>query len=197
VRAVLVVGADGRKANDPRLRRPRRGGRRRTCTGDPELLAYSTRGRAANILVRPLRESTVSIRDPAGIQCKREIRKRLTQRVQAAIRQQVGGNDESGSRRLPCRYGCWSTTIPLRLRGRFIGIRPEHMKTDDVFIRSGASSNSEGESEILKRHRQFVTPRQLPGRRTLWADTPLRKAPTIVNSGLDYGIPACLTLCQI
>jgi 2-polyprenyl-6-methoxyphenol hydroxylase-like FAD-dependent oxidoreductase len=103
---------------------------------------------AANILARPLREGTVSIRDLARIQHRREFPTRVTQRVQAAIRQQVGGSlDESGPRRLswPVRL-LESTTILRRLRSRFIGlgIRPEHVKTEDVFICSGGPSHLAG-----------------------------------------------------
>ena len=47
---------------------------------------------AANVLAAPLREGTVSPADLAKIQRRREFPTRLTQRVQAAIRQQVGGS---------------------------------------------------------------------------------------------------------
>jgi hypothetical protein len=57
---------------------------------------------AANILAEPLREGTVSTRDLAKIQRRREFPTRITQRVQALIRQQVAGSaGVSGRRRSP------------------------------------------------------------------------------------------------
>jgi len=92
---------------------------------------------AANILARPLREGIVSIRDLAKIQRRREFPTRLTQRVQALIRQQVGGRlDTSGPRRLSWIVRLLErTTVLRRMRTRFIGIgiRPEHVKTPDVY----------------------------------------------------------------
>ena len=96
---------------------------------------------AANLLAEPLREGTVSARDLARIQLRRKFPTRLTQRVQALIRQQVGGSlDVSGPRRLPWILRLLErTTIPRRMRTRFIGvgIRPEHVKTPDI---SGANT---------------------------------------------------------
>ena len=91
---------------------------------------------AANILAEPLRKGNVSTRDLAKIQRRREFPTRITQRVQALIRQQVGGIiDVSGPRRLPWALRLLErTTVPRRMRTRFIGvgIRPEHVKTPDI-----------------------------------------------------------------
>ena len=91
---------------------------------------------AANILAEPLRAGVVGTADLAKIQRRREFPARVTQRVQAAIRQQVGGGlDVSGPARMswPMRI-LERTTILRRLRTRFIGIgiRPEHVKTPDI-----------------------------------------------------------------
>jgi len=91
---------------------------------------------AANILAEPLRKGTVSTRDLAKIQRRREFPTRITQRVQALIRQQVGGSlDVSGPRRLSWIVRLLErTTLLRRIRTRFIGvgIRPEHVKTPDI-----------------------------------------------------------------
>jgi hypothetical protein len=84
----------------------------------------------------PLRNGFVSTRDPARIQPRREFPARFAQRVQEAIRGQIGRSvDVSGPRRLawPVRL-LESTTILRRERTRFIGIgiRSEHVKTPDV-----------------------------------------------------------------
>ena len=91
---------------------------------------------AANILAEPLRAGVVRTADLARIQRRREFPARVTQRVQAAIRQQVGGSlDATGPGRIswPVRI-LEGTTILRRLRTRFIGIgiRPEHVKTPDI-----------------------------------------------------------------
>src|SRR5499427_7849599 len=91
---------------------------------------------AANILAEPLRKGTVSTRDLAKIQRRREFPTRITQRVQALIRQQVGRSlDVSGPRRLSWIVRLLErTTLLRRIRTRFIGvgIRPEHVKTPDI-----------------------------------------------------------------
>ena len=91
---------------------------------------------AANILAQPLREGAISTRDLAKIQRRREFPTRITQRVQALIRQQVGGSlDVSGPRRLPLILRLLErTTVLRRMRTRFIGvgILPEHVKTPDM-----------------------------------------------------------------
>src|SRR5208282_1526118 len=93
---------------------------------------------AANVLAGPLREGTVSTGDLAKIQRRREFPTRLTQRVQALIRRQVGGSlDPSGPRRLPWIVRLLErTTILRRIRTRFlgIGVRPEHVKTPDIAV---------------------------------------------------------------
>jgi len=91
---------------------------------------------AANLLAEPLHQGILSTRDLARVQRRREFPARLTQRVQAAIRQQVGGSlNASGPRRSawPLRL-LERTTILRRMRTRFIGIgiRPEHVKTPDI-----------------------------------------------------------------
>ena len=90
----------------------------------------------ANILAEPLREGTASIRELAKIQHRREFPTRITQRVQALIRKQVGGSlDVSGPRRLPLILRLLErTTVLRRMRTRFIGvgIRPEHVRTPDI-----------------------------------------------------------------
>jgi 2-polyprenyl-6-methoxyphenol hydroxylase-like FAD-dependent oxidoreductase len=91
---------------------------------------------AANILAGPLRTGSVCTRDLARIQRRREFPARITQRVQALIRQQVGGSlDASGTGRLPWAVRLLErTTVLRRMRTRFIGvgIRPEHVKTPDL-----------------------------------------------------------------
>jgi 2-polyprenyl-6-methoxyphenol hydroxylase-like FAD-dependent oxidoreductase len=95
---------------------------------------------AANILAQPLRKDALSTLDLAKIQRRREFPTRITQQVQALIRQQVGGSlDVSGPRRLPWILRLLErTTVPRRMRTHFIGvgIRPEHVKTSDI---SGAT----------------------------------------------------------
>ena len=91
---------------------------------------------AANGLAKPLREGTVNTRDLAGIQRRREFPTRITQRIQATIRQQIAGSaDAVGPTRLPWAMRLLEhTTIPRRMRTRFIGIgvRPEHVKTPEI-----------------------------------------------------------------
>jgi len=94
---------------------------------------------AANILVEPLRNGSVNTHDLAKIQLRREFPARITQRVQALIRQQVGGSlDTAGSGLLPWPVRLLErTTFLRRLRTRFIGVgvRPEHVKTPDFLLR--------------------------------------------------------------
>ena len=92
---------------------------------------------AANILAKPLRDGVIRTSHLAKIQRRREFPARFTQRVQSVIRRQISGDpNHSGSRRLPWPVRLLeSTTLPRRIRTRFvsIGIRPEHVKTPDVF----------------------------------------------------------------
>jgi flavin-dependent dehydrogenase len=91
---------------------------------------------AANILAEPLRHGTASTRHPAKIQRRREWPTRITQRVQAILRQQLGVNlDATGPSRLPLPVRLLErTTILSLMRTRFIGIgvRPEHVKTRNI-----------------------------------------------------------------
>ena len=91
---------------------------------------------AANILADPLRTGTVSTRHLAKLQHRREFATRITQRVQNLIRRQVVGSaGVSRPDRLPWIVRLLErTTIPRRMRTRFIGvgIRPEHVKTPDI-----------------------------------------------------------------
>jgi 2-polyprenyl-6-methoxyphenol hydroxylase-like FAD-dependent oxidoreductase len=93
---------------------------------------------AANILAQPLREGAVSPRDLAKIQRRREFPTRLTQRVQALIQKRIAGHGlgNPGPTRLPWLLRLLErTTLPCRLLNRVIpvGIRPEHVRTPDVF----------------------------------------------------------------
>jgi 2-polyprenyl-6-methoxyphenol hydroxylase-like FAD-dependent oxidoreductase len=91
---------------------------------------------AANELAKPLREGTVSTRDLARIQRRRELPTRITQHIQATIRRQIAGNaDAAGPTRLTWPMPLLErTTIPSRMRPRFIGlrIRPVHVNTADI-----------------------------------------------------------------
>jgi 2-polyprenyl-6-methoxyphenol hydroxylase-like FAD-dependent oxidoreductase len=93
---------------------------------------------AANALAKPLREGTVRTRDLARIQRRREFPTRITQRIQATIRQQIAGSaDAAGPTQLPWAMRLLEhTTIPLRMRTRFIGIgvQPEHVNTPEVSV---------------------------------------------------------------
>jgi 2-polyprenyl-6-methoxyphenol hydroxylase-like FAD-dependent oxidoreductase len=91
---------------------------------------------AANGLAKPLREGTVSTRDLARIQRRREFPKRITQHIQAMIRQQIAGSaDAAGPIRFP-----WPMRLPERTRSRVecerrfigLGIRPEQVKTPEL-----------------------------------------------------------------
>ena len=91
---------------------------------------------AANILAEPLRKGKVSTADLAKIQRRREFPTRITQRLQEVIRKQVGRDvGKSGTSRPPWPVRLLErTTLPCRLRTRFVGvgIRPEHVKTPDI-----------------------------------------------------------------
>ena len=92
---------------------------------------------AANILAGPLREGTVSTRDLAKIQRRRDFPTRVTQRLQEVLRKQVGRDvGKSGTARphWPLRL-LERTTLPCRIRTRFVGvgIRPEHVKTPNIY----------------------------------------------------------------
>jgi len=92
---------------------------------------------AANILAGPLREGNVSTRDLAKIQRRRDFPTRVTQRLQEVLRKQVGrdvGKSGTGRPSWPLRL-LERTTLPCRTRTRFVGvgIRPEHVKTPDIY----------------------------------------------------------------
>ena len=110
----------------------------------------------ANVLAGPLREGAVSIADLAKIQRRREFPTRLTQRVQALIRQQIGGSlDPSGPRRLPWIVRLLErTTILCRMRTRFIGIgiRPEHVKTPDIAAGRASSARIVAPPEVISKN---------------------------------------------
>ena len=100
-------------------------------------LAVQDKVAAANILVEPLREGTVSSDHLEKIQRRRSFPTRLTQRMQAIIQKQVWrGLDKPQPARPPWPLRLLErTTPPCRMRTRFIavGFRPEHVKTPDVF----------------------------------------------------------------
>jgi 2-polyprenyl-6-methoxyphenol hydroxylase-like FAD-dependent oxidoreductase len=92
---------------------------------------------AANILVGPLRGGAAKTEDLAKIQRRRSFPTRLTQRLQGLIQKQLFsrlGKSESVRSPWPLRL-LERTTLPCRIRTRFIsvGIRPEHVKTPDVY----------------------------------------------------------------
>lgn len=99
---------------------------------------------AANILAGPLGKGALCANHLAKIQRRREFAAKFTQRVQAIMRRQIAGHPEdSGSRKVPWpMHLLESTSLPRRMRTRFIGlgIRPEHVKTPDVW-----KGNSAGE----------------------------------------------------
>jgi 2-polyprenyl-6-methoxyphenol hydroxylase-like FAD-dependent oxidoreductase len=85
---------------------------------------------AANTLAGPVSEGRLNVRDLERIQRRREFPTKITQRVQEAMRRQ------QTSRQLPWPVRFLErTTIPRRMRTRFIGIgiRPEHVRTPDAF----------------------------------------------------------------
>src|SRR5712692_4107823 len=92
---------------------------------------------AANLLAEPLRKGPVSDGDLAKIQRRRAFPTRFTQRMQELIRKQAGrGLFKPGPTRLPWLVRLLERTkIPRRVRARFVGvgIRPEHVKTPDVY----------------------------------------------------------------
>ncbi len=92
---------------------------------------------AANILEGPLREGTVSADDAAKIQRRRAFPTRFTQRMQELIRKQAGrGLLNPGPKRLPWLVRLLERTkLPCRIRTHLIcvGIRPEHVKTPDLY----------------------------------------------------------------
>jgi 2-polyprenyl-6-methoxyphenol hydroxylase-like FAD-dependent oxidoreductase len=94
---------------------------------------------AANILAGPLRKGTVSEEDLAKIQRRRAFPTRLTQRTQGFLQKQLfRGLSSPAPTRLPWPVRLLERTkLPCRMRTRFIcvGIRPEHVKSPDVYKR--------------------------------------------------------------
>jgi len=92
---------------------------------------------AANMIAGPLANGTLCTNHLAKIQRRREFPTKLTQKVQAMMRRQIaGGADDSGARIVPWPMRLLeSTSLPRRMRTRFmsLGIRPEHVKTPDVW----------------------------------------------------------------
>jgi 2-polyprenyl-6-methoxyphenol hydroxylase-like FAD-dependent oxidoreductase len=100
---------------------------------------------AANILFEPLRKNAVSLKDLEGVQKRRELPTRITQRAQVLVQNQIIRR-VLGSRQL-------SLPWPLRLFQRFpvlrriparligIGFRPEHVKSQEVMPSIPASAS--------------------------------------------------------
>jgi 2-polyprenyl-6-methoxyphenol hydroxylase-like FAD-dependent oxidoreductase len=97
---------------------------------------------AANILAGPLRTGALSITHLAKVQRRRDFPTKFTQKVQAIMRRQIAGaGDHSGARKVPWPMRLLeSTSLPRRLRTRFtgLGVRPEHVKTADVWTSDSA-----------------------------------------------------------
>ncbi len=91
----------------------------------------------ANVLAGPLRNGVVSTDDLARIQRRREFPTRITQRVQALMqKEQARGLGGAGSTRFPWPLRLLERMgLPRRMRTRLVGvgIRPEHVKTPDVY----------------------------------------------------------------
>jgi len=97
---------------------------------------------AANILASPLRNGALSTTHLAKVQRRRDFPTKFTQKVQAIMRRQIAGAaDHSGARKVPWPMRLLeSTSLPRRLRTRFtgLGVRPEHVKTPDVWKSNSA-----------------------------------------------------------
>jgi len=92
---------------------------------------------AANILAEPLRKGAVSAKHLERVQRRRSFPTRLTQRMQAIIQKQVWrGLDKPQPARPPWPLRLLErTTLPCRMRTRFIGVgfRPEHVRPLEVY----------------------------------------------------------------
>jgi 2-polyprenyl-6-methoxyphenol hydroxylase-like FAD-dependent oxidoreductase len=92
---------------------------------------------AANVLAGPLREGAVSAENLAKIQRRRGFPTRVTQHLQELMRKEIGrGVGKAGPACPPWPVRLLERTALLcRLRTRFVsvGIRPEHVKTPDVY----------------------------------------------------------------
>src|SRR4051794_14384334 len=100
---------------------------------------------AANLLYRPLLGRSVTMKDLAAVQRRRELPMRVIQRMQVVVQNRVIG-PTLGSRTKPTPP--WAlrvigllpflNRIPARLIG--LGVRPEHVRTPDVAAKEGAPS---------------------------------------------------------
>lgn len=93
---------------------------------------------AANILAEPLRHNVVKAADLRKVQRRRSLPTRLTQRMQIAIQDRILARVLAGQTRpgLPftlklLRRFPYLRRLPARLIG--LGLRPEHVKTPDLF----------------------------------------------------------------
>jgi 2-polyprenyl-6-methoxyphenol hydroxylase-like FAD-dependent oxidoreductase len=91
---------------------------------------------AANILVRPLRDGTITVSYLAKVQRRRTLPTRLTQRFQMIVQKRVArvlATSERVELPWPMRF-MFRWKFLSRIRGRLVGIgvRPEHVKTPDV-----------------------------------------------------------------
>ena len=92
---------------------------------------------AANVLAGPLGEGAVSVENLAKIQRRRAFPTRVTQHLQELMRKEIGrsvGKAGPACSPWPVRL-LERTALLCRLRTRFVsvGIRPEHVKTPDVY----------------------------------------------------------------
>jgi hypothetical protein len=86
---------------------------------------------AANTLAGPIRKGTLSTRDRAKIQGRREFSTRITQPVQALIPQPIGGSlDVSGPRRAS---GAYPRCYPEYARVSSVLESCRHVKTPYIF----------------------------------------------------------------
>jgi 2-polyprenyl-6-methoxyphenol hydroxylase-like FAD-dependent oxidoreductase len=109
---------------------------------------------AANILAGPLRDGALCTNHLAKVQRRREFPTKVTQKVQAIMRWQIAGHrDDSGARKVPWPLRLLElTSLPLRMRTRFtsLGIRPEHVKTPDVWKSDAAGDSLSASSRLTE-----------------------------------------------
>jgi 2-polyprenyl-6-methoxyphenol hydroxylase-like FAD-dependent oxidoreductase len=99
---------------------------------------------AANVLFKPLREGQIAIDHLRGIQKRRELPTRVTQRLQVMVQRRIIARVLGESRPLKPPLAVrllaavpWLRRIPARIVG--LGIRPEHV-TQELIRSSGAQS---------------------------------------------------------
>jgi len=92
---------------------------------------------AANILVKPLRDGTMTEADLAAVERRREFPTRVTQRIQLFLQNRVIGPVLSGTSEptppLALKLLSWFPAlrrIPARMIG--MGVRPEHVRTPEI-----------------------------------------------------------------